>query len=459
MFKTGNVVFKINEECEFDKDYPEHALNQALNNIFKVNSSTFLQLDNNLNLSNTYIIELEKPKTIADIVGEIEVNMYSNSNAAIRVTEEYLSAIYTTSYYDGTINQYLRGNEEYDNSIMFTNGYSSNAIERTIKYKVTEADVQDFLKLYVNYSKDPNTGEITLYFNYNNLFTSPYLYRRENGTFSTIFKDNTYKKIKPGENDVLDVVIQIKYYNYVGEICGIKDIPVLSYRIYNVSDDKPKFVIKNTWIISPSNVEYVASTPLNEINGALFFIPNDSKNLTNTSQLDLINDNYTINRDVIVYATGYLTADGTTIKSASFDLIYEFSNSDIEFMESMSFGAGFSRRNQFIHVVTTYTNNNTFTLAFKIKKGTFVNENGNYNIPIDATNCSAIAMNDLKIKNIIINTATITVKFFGNSNDVVNYNQYLGKDDNSGFIKSHDDKLIQIFRNKSITISVTGDNN
>lgn len=454
MFKTGNVVFKINEESKFNREYPEFALNDMINSIFKVNSTSYIQLSNNLDSTNTYILELEKPKNIADAIGEVDIELYSNSRKSIRVSEEYLSAIYTTSHYNNSISKYLRLTEESKTeklNVMTTDEYSSNTIERVIKYKVTEEDIQDFLKLYVNYSKDPDTGEITLYFNYNNLFTSPYLYRRENGVFSTLFKSNTYKKIKPGENDILDIVIQIKYYNFIGEICGIKDIPILSYRIYNVSDDKPKFVIKNTWIINSENVEYVSTIKSEKINAALTFTAPDVDN-TFTHLSDLIYDNYTLSRDVDVYIDGYITSDATSIKSASFDLIYEFSNNDIEFMESKSYGAGFARKNQVIHVVTTKdrNDNNTFRITFTIKKGTFINEDGVYKIPIDATNFMATSDNNLEIENLQINNGTIVARFLkASENDV---KQYLGKDDYSGFIKSHDEKLIQIFRNKYVTV-------
>lgn len=453
MFTTGNVVFKINEESNFGTNmYPETALHSTINNIFRVNSTAFLHLSNSLNLSNTYILELEKPKTIADIIGEVKIDTYSNSNESIRVTEDYLSAIFTTSKYSDNIKQYIRATQD-NNNILAIAGYNSNTIERVINYTVTEEDIQDFLKLYVNYSKDPETNEITLYFNYNNLFTSPYLYRRNNGAFSTVFKPNTYKKIKPGENDILDIIIQIKYFNYYGDICGIKDIPILSYKIYNVSDDKPKFIIKNTWMLNSENTEYVSDIKLESLSASLTLSPLDELN-DFSKKNDLVYDNYTLSRDIIVYAEGSIYSDATEIKAASFDLIYEFSNDDIEFMESISYGASFVRRDRLIHVVSDGSN---FNLAFKIKQGTFINTDGIYKIPIDAINLEAISKTGSKIEYTTIQPTVIKTKIIDLEND--NFEQYLGKEDRSGFIESHDDRLIQIFRNRSISAYIDGSTN
>jgi len=50
--------------------------------------------------------------------------------------------------------------------------------------------------------------------------------------------------LKPDEDGVLDIVTQFRYYKG-GTLCGYRNVKLASYQIYNISDDKPKFLIKN----------------------------------------------------------------------------------------------------------------------------------------------------------------------------------------------------------------------
>lgn len=102
-------------------------------------------------------------------------------------------------------------------------------------------------KLYVNYKKT-DKKQIVLYFNYFNYLETPYVIYRDGLVYPDIV-DNTYLKLNPGESGVLDVVVQFRYY-YGNRLCGVKNIKTLSYMVYNVSDDKPKFVIKKVYQIS-----------------------------------------------------------------------------------------------------------------------------------------------------------------------------------------------------------------
>ena len=43
---------------------------------------------------------------------------------------------------------------------------------------------------------------------------------------------------------MLDIVTQFRYYKG-GTLCGYRNVKLASYQIYNISDDKPKFIIKN----------------------------------------------------------------------------------------------------------------------------------------------------------------------------------------------------------------------
>ena len=82
-----------------------------------------------------------------------------------------------------------------------------------------------------------------MYFNYFNWFDSPYV-KIENGTellLDTI--EGTYLKLSPGEDGILDIVLQFKFY-VGGVLYGYKNVKALSYRIFNLSDDKPKFLVQ-----------------------------------------------------------------------------------------------------------------------------------------------------------------------------------------------------------------------
>lgn len=102
-------------------------------------------------------------------------------------------------------------------------------------------DLARMMKLYINYKKNPETKTLDLYFNYFNWFDSPYVKIIDNKTYIDTI-ESTYLKLEAGKDGFLDIIIQVKYYNGA-ELCGYKNIKVLSYHIWNISDDKPKFLI------------------------------------------------------------------------------------------------------------------------------------------------------------------------------------------------------------------------
>jgi hypothetical protein len=103
-------------------------------------------------------------------------------------------------------------------------------------------NLKKFLNVYVHYKRNPDKT-LTLYFNYYNYINTPYVRIDGNKTkMDTI--DGTYLKLKPGEDGKLDIVIQIKYYYDDQRLYGIRNIKILTYKIWNLSDDKPKFLIQ-----------------------------------------------------------------------------------------------------------------------------------------------------------------------------------------------------------------------
>jgi hypothetical protein len=56
---------------------------------------------------------------------------------------------------------------------------------------------------------------------------------------------STYAVVKPGQTSNLDVIIQLR--QCIGDtIVGIENVIAASYQIVNISDDKPKFLLKKT---------------------------------------------------------------------------------------------------------------------------------------------------------------------------------------------------------------------
>lgn len=133
-------------------------------------------------------------------------------------------------------------------------------------------DISKLLRIYVNYKKDmDNENGIVLYFNYSNYLNTPFIkldeYKTieydsdgkpvldENGHAKRIFQEyrvfseileGTYLKLSPGENGKLDIVLQFRYLDD-NTVRGVKNVKVLTYQIFNISDDKPKFVIREVY--------------------------------------------------------------------------------------------------------------------------------------------------------------------------------------------------------------------
>lgn len=66
--------------------------------------------------------------------------------------------------------------------------------------------------------------------------------------------------LKPGEQGELDIVVQARYY--VGEeLYGYRNIKMLTFKIHNLSDDKPKFYITKTYELRPGTLDIERANP------------------------------------------------------------------------------------------------------------------------------------------------------------------------------------------------------
>ena len=137
-----------------------------------------------------------------------------------------------------------------------------NESYREVRYasevmNVIGIDIKDLLKIYVNY-KAADDG-ITLYFNYFNYLNTPYI-KIEGTKYYPQVIDTTYLKLKPGEEGTLDIIVQFKCYDNE-QLIGTKLGTLLTYKITNTSDDKPKFLINEVYRIKKDSLTSAAQAP------------------------------------------------------------------------------------------------------------------------------------------------------------------------------------------------------
>ena len=159
----------------------------------------------------------------------------------------------------------------------------SNLSNKTrLDLQFEDGELDDYLKIYTNYVRvDDGHGDFhyDLYFNIQNLFNSPfeyissvtqqpnvliipdsYLYLPgdkyiDKGDHNEV-DDDKMKTIKEGGE--LSIYGQVKVYSD-DTLSDVKTIKLFSYQIYNVSDDKPKFLIEKTYDVTKATLQKKAS--------------------------------------------------------------------------------------------------------------------------------------------------------------------------------------------------------
>ena len=126
---------------------------------------------------------------------------------------------------------------------------------------ISNEKMAHMLRTYVNYRKynDGESDKIQLYFNYANYINSPYLRVKSGRTYVDTI-EGTYLSLKPGEDGTLDIVLQFRYYRG-NSMCGYRNVKVASYQVYNISDDKPKFIIKRIYSMRGNDASNDEQTP------------------------------------------------------------------------------------------------------------------------------------------------------------------------------------------------------
>jgi hypothetical protein len=162
----------------------------------------------------------------------------------------------------------------------------SNITDKTrLDLQFEDGELDDYLKIYTNYVRvDDGHGDFhyDLYFNIQNLFNSPFEYissvtQQPNVLIipdSYLYLPGDKYVDKGGHNEVdherekktetpkmdaikkggqLSIYGQVKVYSD-DTLSDVKTIKLFSYQIYNVSDDKPKFLIEKTYDVTKASL-------------------------------------------------------------------------------------------------------------------------------------------------------------------------------------------------------------
>lgn len=165
---------------------------------------------------------------------------------------------------------------------------------------------EKLLNMYVNFKKAENG--ITLYFNYQNYVNPPFIkFKGQKYTFDVI--PGTYLKLAPGEDGVLDVIVQAKYRFSNRLVYGYRNIHIASYKIYNISDDDPKFLIyRMNELQNDNSVVYEQASPVEIMPNSKTILFEDISEKEPSSKVN-------ISVDVSVFA-------GSTISALEYDILY-----------------------------------------------------------------------------------------------------------------------------------------
>lgn len=218
------------------------------NDVSTIVSESLDQFGNKIELSSeltiSQIYDVDDPRSLAWARyngNEFEISPETSSGFEITDDSSYIkkSTSQFLNYVDQQFNLKTMTSED------LTSDYS---VEYTyVNVNSTIADLSKILKLYVNYKKNTEDNSIKLYFNYFNWFDSPYV-KIENNKMYVDTIEGTYLKLDSGEDGLLDIVMQIRYYNG-GQLYGYRNLKIASYHIWNISDDKPKFIVKKVFEI------------------------------------------------------------------------------------------------------------------------------------------------------------------------------------------------------------------
>ena len=212
-----------------------------------------------------------------------------------------------------------------------------------------DGELDEYLKIYTNYVRvEDKHGDFhyDLYFNIQNLFNSPfeyissvtkqpnvlvipdsYLYltgdKYTNKGDHNEVDDDKMKVIKDGGE--LSIYGQVKTYSG-GLLSDAKTIKMFTYRIYNISDDKPKFLIQKTFDITKSSLRNSNEKKVEvKFSDVLWTIDENQFEFADSSLKD---DFRILNQDVVVVQPIHINChwdkdDDNRVRTLSFDIMHD----------------------------------------------------------------------------------------------------------------------------------------
>lgn len=253
--KNGGLTFKINEESNFFGDafsiIPPFYIDEVLKN--KMNDLNDIQVMMDYS---TFIHQGESPESVKKCRN------------------------FTPLYADATLKHGILGNESDGGIICLEEDNKGTAIlldnniDRTrLALQLEEGEIDDYLKIYTNYVKiNDGNGDFhyDLYFNIQNMFNSPFeyissvtkqpnvlilrdsfLYLPGDKYTNGMIDEEKVNEIKKG--GILTIYGQVKIYQD-DKLADVNTMKLFQYMIYNISDDKPKFMISKIYDITKSQL-------------------------------------------------------------------------------------------------------------------------------------------------------------------------------------------------------------
>ena len=369
----------------------------------------------------TFIINPQEAKSILS-TGEIDIGIQNIDTADYRVYEDYLSAI---NDYDNTNVRYCKDDPLFYQYVHFcSTNLSSDTIELTsievpsqycvnqpldkftewleqnhLSAKMSEiptdstnliidknvldpnkSDIktnfdklEKFLKLYFTYQKDESG--ITLMVNQSNYIQTPFVKFGDNGEILPDTIPGTYATIKNGESQNIDIIVQFKYYRDK-LLCGYNNIKLATYQIINISDDKPKFLLKRLNQVKDGDGKITDDNYI-EIVGDTY---TGSRSQTSFNYNISLYSNLTINKPItarVIYPGKYFEYSGTdpnVIKKANGWLEIKFEDNHrilrLKFDNTAAISERFGRINTVI--INNVNNSNSENVDVNVRQGKII---------------------------------------------------------------------------------------
>lgn len=344
--KNGGLAFKISEESNsfaeaMEKIPPFHVDVRMRNKMKDLNDVQVLKEQS------TFIHQSEEPRKVKDC------------------------SSFNPLHVDAILNYGIEQRDELDGVQSFICTESGNPIQldnisnkTRLRLQLEDGEVDDYLKIYTNYVKvDDGHGDFhfDLYFNIQNLFNSPFEYvssvtgqpnvlilpdsflyldgskfkQSSDGTRNEI-DEKKIERIRNGGE--LSIYGQVKTYSD-DKLSDVRTIKLFTYKVYNISDDKPKFLIDKTYDITKSRIQDGSTNTVRmEFSDVLWKIDEDQfvwREEDEDGNLSYRDDDKfrVLNQDVIVVQPlkiryNWNKDDDTRIEQIQFDIVNDIIDFD-----------------------------------------------------------------------------------------------------------------------------------